>query len=131
MTTASTFLPVFRKNALYENEQKIPAVRAGNASAADVVELCRNYRVAGICSLLMSASASEFHHFLRKSAAALEFCTSRGAPAFNRVRALPLLLDALCCGEFQVAEAFARKTGAAWDARSEYEREQASHLAFG
>ncbi|MFY0527778.1 Imm49 family immunity protein [Archangium gephyra] len=123
MTLASTFLPVFRKNALYENAQKIPAVRAGRASAAEVFELCRNYRVAGICSLLMSASAREFHHFLRKSASALAFCTSRGTPAFTQVRALPLLLDALCCGEVQVAEAFARKTGATWDSRSEYEED--------
>jgi hypothetical protein len=123
MTLASRFLPVFRKNALYENAQKIAAVRAGTASAADVAELCRNYRVAGICSLLMSASAPEFHHFLRKSASALAFCTARGAPLFTRVRALPLLLDALCCGEFQVAEDFARKGGAAWDSRSEYEED--------
>jgi hypothetical protein len=123
MTLASPFLPVFRKNALYENSRKIPAVRAGNASATEVVELCRNYRMAGICSLLMSASAPEFHHFLRKSAAVLEFCTSRGTPAFTRVRALPPLLDALCCGELEVAESFARKSGATWDSSSEYEEE--------
>ncbi|RYD85688.1 MAG: hypothetical protein EOP84_01630 [Verrucomicrobiaceae bacterium] len=123
MTPASFFLPVFRKNALYENERKIPTVRAGTASAADILEVCRNYRVAGICSLLMSASALEFHHFLRKSGAVLDFYLSAGVPAFTRVRALPLLLDALCGGEFQLAETFARKLGVDWDSRSEYEED--------
>lgn len=123
MTVASTFLPVFRKNALYENEHLVATVRTGKARPSEVLELCRNYRVAGICSLLMSASASEFHHFLRKSTAAFAWCTAQGAPVFTLVRALPPLLDALCIGDIPKAGDIARRVGGTWDSRSEYEED--------
>ncbi|HYO55247.1 Imm49 family immunity protein [Archangium sp.] len=123
MTVASTFLPVFRKNALYENERLVPMVRTGKARASEVLELCRNYRVAGICSLLMSASASESHHFLRKSTAAFAWCTAQGTPAFTLVRVLAPLLDALCTGDIPTARDIARQVGSVWDSRSEYEED--------
>lgn len=123
MTTASTFLPVFLKNALYENEHLVPMVRAGKASSAEALGLCRNYRTAGICSLLMSASAAKFHHFLRKSAAAFVFCTADTSRRFTLTRSLPPLLDALCSGEFQLAATIARQVGATWDSSAEYEED--------
>jgi hypothetical protein len=123
MTAATTFLPVFRKNALYENEQRIPKLRAGEVSATDVLQVCRNYRVAGICSLLLSASTDDFHRFLSKSSAAFAWCTARRVPSFTLVRALPPLLDALCRGESSTAATIANHVGASWDSSSEYEED--------
>jgi hypothetical protein len=124
MTVASTFLPVFRKNALHENERLVPLLSSGSGLPADALALCLHYRVAAVSSLLLSASADDFHRHLRKSAMAFTWYTASHATGISLARALPPILDALCTGDMGPATAIARQVGPHyWDSRSEYEED--------
>ncbi|CAM3550143.1 immunity 49 family protein [Corallococcus sp. ZKHCc1 1396] len=123
MSLGSVFLPAFRKNALAANTRLLPRILEGEAGAAEVQDFCRNYRVAAICSLLLAASAEDFHRFLRKSAAAFAFYSARKSPAFTLPRALAPAMDALACGDFEAAATIFQQVGDTWDPGTEYEED--------
>jgi hypothetical protein len=120
---SADILPVLLNNADLEILLARPDMLSGAGSWQDVLQFCRQFRMKGIASLLLTGSASPFRLELSKSAHAflhslahlrdVEQATGRGLPFFDAVAALDL----------DCARAIARASRQDWNPDRELEDE--------
>ncbi len=119
----SQFLPVFVKNALAENEQMLPEVLSARCELRTIRTFCRNFRIAGIGDLFLTATSRTFHRRLHQSSRAFAHFLSRADEARKRTsQALPFL-DAIAAGDLEGAELIARDARHTWAQGEEYEED--------
>jgi hypothetical protein len=119
----SQFLPVYLDNALYDNEQALPKLRAALVSARTLLEFCENFRVAATALLFLRGTGRGFKILLQRSAAA---CAARlpAVPLPERLTSrLSPYLDAIACGDDEAAAGIARAAQHAWVQGEEYEED--------
>lgn len=119
---SSKFLPVFVENALDFNADLVQPVRERRAGLRQVLEFCRNYRIAAIGQLLLGDPAAfrvglyksgrAYLYFL-EGAAEAQLLTSRAAPFF----------DALGTRDMEGAREIARRARRTWAPGVEYEED--------
>lgn len=119
----SEFLPVFVENAIGENDELVQAVARRDATQEEVLAFCRNYRIAGIGDLFLTATPDALHRRLSQSgrAYAAWLAATPGSPQAPSL-ALPLF-DAIGAADQDAAMAIARAAPRAWAHGEEYEED--------
>jgi hypothetical protein len=119
----SKFLPIFVDNALAENEELLSEVLSARCPLGTIVTFCRNFRIAGIGDLFLTATSRTFHQRLHQSGRAFAHFLSRAEEARQRTsRALPFF-DAIACGDLEGAGLIARDARHTWAQGEEYEED--------
>ncbi|MFL5348292.1 MAG: Imm49 family immunity protein [Hyalangium sp.] len=119
----SQFLPVFVNNALAENEELLPEVLSARCELGTVLTFCRNFRIAGIGELFLTATPRTFHRRLHQSSRAFAHFLSRADDARKRTsKALPFF-DAIAAGDLDGAALIARDSRRTWAQGEEYEED--------
>lgn len=119
----SQFLPVFVSNALAENEDLLPEVQSSKAKLQTVLTFCRNFRIAGIGDLFLTARPRTFHTRLHQSGRAFAHFLARADDSAKRTsKSLPFF-DALSAGDEEGATLIARHSRRTWAQGEEYEED--------
>ncbi|HYO57922.1 Imm49 family immunity protein [Archangium sp.] len=120
---SSKFLPVFVQDARLFNAELVEPVRERRAGLRQVLELCRNYRIAAIGQLLLLGDADAFRVDLYKSGRAyLYFLEGADEAQLITSRAVPFF-DALGARDFEGAREIARRSRRTWAPGVEYEED--------
>jgi hypothetical protein len=120
---SSKFLPAFIEGARYFNTELAPLVREHKATPDQVLDFCRNHRVAAIGLLLLLGDANDFRLHLGKSGrACLHFLNGVDEAPFIASRTVPFF-DALAAGDFECARGIARRSQRTWARGVEYEED--------
>jgi hypothetical protein len=119
----SKFLPAFVQDARLFNADLVPSVRKRQAGLRQVLELCRNYRIAAIGQLLLLGDAAAFQLDLYKSGRGyLYFLEGADEAQLITSRAVPFF-DALGARDFEGAREIARRSRRTWASGIEYEED--------
>ena len=120
---SSRLLPAFIEGALYLNADLLPRVRDRKATPDQVLELCRNHRIAAIGMLLLLGDADGFRRQLEMSArACLHFLEGAAEAPIIASRTLSFF-DALAAKDFECAGGIARHSRRTWARGVEYEED--------
>ncbi|QDF01803.1 Imm49 family immunity protein [Myxococcus xanthus] len=119
---SAVYLPVYVQNALEDNLELLPRIRAG-APQRKVLAFCQNFRIAGIGKLFLDGSPDAFRFHLHQSGRAFAFFSAHASEE-GRLgsKALPFF-DALAAGDLQGAEEIARHSRRTWVQGKEYEED--------
>ncbi|NMO14692.1 immunity 49 family protein [Pyxidicoccus fallax] len=106
-----------------ENERLIHHVLGERPSSKAVLDVCRNFRMAGICSLFLHGTPEDFHWRLHQGAR----CYAHFLPRFDEgstltSRALPFF-DAVAVQDLEAAHGIARHSRRTWGEGLEYEED--------
>jgi hypothetical protein len=119
----SEFLPVFVNNALAENEDLLPEVHSARCPLGTVLTFCRNFRIAGIGDLFLTATPRTLHKRLHQSSRAFVHFLSRADASLQRTsQALPFF-DAIAGGDIEGAALIAHDARHTWAQGEEYEED--------
>jgi len=119
----SKFLPAFVQDARLFNADLVAPVRERQAGLRQVLELCRNYRIAAIGQLLLLGDSAAFQLDLYKSGRAyLYFLVGANEAQLITSRAVPFF-DALGAKDFEGAREIARCARRTWAPGIEYEED--------
>ena len=119
---SAVYLPVYVQNALEDNLEMLPRIRAG-APQRKVLAFCQNFRIAGIGKLFLDGAPEPLYFHLHQSGRAFAHFLAH-APDDSRLgsKALPFF-DAFAAGDFQGAEEIARHSRRKWVQGKEYEED--------
>jgi hypothetical protein len=119
----SQFLPIFVKNALAENQELVPQVLSARCTLDTVLTFCRNFRIAGIGDLFLTASPRTLHTRLHQSSRAFAHFLSRADDDRKRTsKALPFF-DAIAGADVEGAALIALHSRRTWAQGEEYEED--------
>jgi hypothetical protein len=119
----SQFLPVFVSNALAENEDLLGEVLSARCELSAILTFCRNFRIAGIGELFLTATPRTFHRRLHQSGRAFAHFLSRADDSRKRTsKSLPFF-DAIAAGDLEGAALIARDSRRTWAQGEEYEED--------
>lgn len=119
---SAVYLPVYVQNALEDNLELLPRIRAG-APQRQVLAFCQNFRIAGIGKLFLDGSPDPLRFHLHQSGRAFAYFLAH-APEESLLgsKALPFF-DAFAAEDFQGAEEIARRSRRTWARGKEYEED--------
>ena len=119
---SAVYLPVHIQNALEDNLELLPRIRAG-APQRKVLTFCQNFRVAGIGKLFLDGSPDSFRFHLHQSGRAFaHFLAHAPQESLIASKALPFF-DAFAVEDFQGAEEIAQRSRRTWAQGKEYEED--------
>jgi hypothetical protein len=119
----SELLPAYVGAALEENEDLVADLSADEVTLDAVMEVCRNYRVAAIGSLLLTGRSRSFRHRLHQSGAALADFLSRTSSEMKLTSKSAPFLDAIAAGDMEAARRIATASRRDWVQGEEYEED--------
>jgi len=114
-------LPIIIQNAELELDSLLRSAVAGRAGLHEILALCHDYRLRGICRLFLDGVPEQFHRDLQRSGRAfLHFLRSANDAQKITSKADPFF-DALACNDLGGAAEIARLSRHSWNAEEEYE----------
>lgn len=119
----SELLPEYVDAVLEENEDLLGPLIAGHATLEEVLQVCRNYRVAAIGSLLVTGLSREFRRRLHQSGTAFAYFLERTSDGDKSTGKSAPFLDAIAAGDLQTAEKIAQASRHTWLQGEEYEED--------
>ncbi|NMO13802.1 immunity 49 family protein [Pyxidicoccus fallax] len=116
-------LPVYVGNALNENLEWLPSLKAGKVGRKRILSFCRNLRIAGIGELLMTGLPEEFQLRLHQSGRAYAAWLRTAEEGERRTGQSAPFFDAIAVGDLDGATRIAHLSNHTWTQGVEYEED--------
>lgn len=114
------FLPGYYDNALYRIEKGIKRLKANSMGFREVMDFCADFRMIGICSILLTAGTAEYLKSLCQSAKAfVYFLENKGIEDIVLSQCRPLF-DSIACGRTDLVEKMASMLACSFNKDYEY-----------
>jgi hypothetical protein len=119
----SDLLPDYIDAALEDNEALVPELATATSTLETVLEVCRNYRVAAVGSLLVTGLSSEFLRRLHQSGTAFADFLARASADMKLTSKSTPFLDAVAADDSATARTIAEGSRMEWVEGEEYEED--------
>lgn len=101
---ADYHLPMYASQALAAAQDRVQELEAGTADAQSVLDLCSRYRCLGICAVLSQLDGVQAVEWWAASAQAFRDCVRQHPGCTPPTGLAQPLIDALACGDWELAK---------------------------